>query len=396
VIRLTRPFCISRHRADDNLFESEVVIPGGVLKGALAATWRRQLGLDPGERAEITPDMDRARATLAGHFEHVRVGHATPVKDGQATRPVAVPWSLVAAKAADGSIALHDVARCPGPGLLQGRAPAFQIDWKTKAWDQAHALVGWAEPARELRVRTKIDGQTRRAADGQLFAYEMVVPTGFTWHARVDLGAITDDAERSQAARELIDLLRAGLVGLGKTKVSADVSVGLALPDHVASDELRPPYVVSLQTATLLCDGRRLNETSAAADLHGLYAEAWHDVSGGTLTLTRYFARQRLAGGRYLHHRFRASENYHPLLLTEPGSVFVLEPVLGMETDAARWLTEALTRGVPLPSWARTDSGQPWTWRECPYVPENGFGELRVNLALHQAPAGFEPLSPEA
>jgi hypothetical protein len=44
----------------------------------------------------------------------------------------------------------------------------FAIDWKNGGSVQAE--FGWAELQRELRVRTAIDRERRRAKDDQLFA----------------------------------------------------------------------------------------------------------------------------------------------------------------------------------------------------------------------------------
>jgi hypothetical protein len=41
--------------------------------------------------------------------------------------------------------------------------------------------------------------------------------------------------------------------------------------------------------------------------------------------------------------------------------------------------------GLPLPVWALAEYGQynRELWETCPFVPENGYGEIAVNLAWH-------------
>ncbi|MBK9316277.1 MAG: hypothetical protein IPM55_18845 [Acidobacteria bacterium] len=38
------PFCVSKHRVSPNIFESEKIIPGNVIKGCIAELWRQLLG----------------------------------------------------------------------------------------------------------------------------------------------------------------------------------------------------------------------------------------------------------------------------------------------------------------------------------------------------------------
>jgi hypothetical protein len=77
-----------------------------------------------------------------------------------------------------------------------------------------------------------------------------------------------------------------------------------------------------------------------------------------------------MAGG-YLGTRRRAfgSGTYFPFVLTNEGSVFTLE--ISSE-DARQALLHALRFGLPVPPFG----ARPLTWRNCPYVPENGYGEI--------------------
>ncbi|MFQ5741493.1 MAG: hypothetical protein ACE5JX_21050, partial [Acidobacteriota bacterium] len=69
---------------------------------------------------------------------------------------------------------------------------------------------------------------------------------------------------------------------------------------------------------------------------------------------------------------------YAPYLLTTSGSVFVLrETKEVVRSELEKWLRG----GLPLPGWAVKRYGD--SWRTCPFVRENGFGEIALNLPCH-------------
>lgn len=375
-IRPLGPFCISRHRIGDNLFESDDVIPGNVLAGAIKRT-ADLLGVD-------IPD-----------FDHIRFRHAFPTTGRD--RPRALPVSTVKA----GKKA-YDVALLRGPVRLSNEsgeyvAPAFPVDWKSDS--EERGLLGWAAPARELRVRTKIDGEKRTAdrgtdaAAGGLFAVEMVHPrlgdrkTFVVWRTRIDLGGTTDAGASAQALASV--LCRLGYVG--KTKARCEVNVApVGAADAVES--VASPLVLTLQTPALLADprfpgtGNGAKSGALAADVMlQEYRAVWDALSGGALRLRHHFARQRLAGGEHLWRRFQGQKAYDPFLLTEAGSVFVFDVVDGEQ--AKTQLQSWLAAGLPVPEGLKQRFGD--DWRRNPYRPENGFGEV----AVHATP--FASAAPE-
>ncbi|MFZ4987298.1 MAG: hypothetical protein ACOYLF_17735, partial [Blastocatellia bacterium] len=120
-------------------------------------------------------------------------------------------------------------------------------------------------------------------------------------------------------------------------------------------------------------------------DLYQLYHEIWSQLSDGSLHLCHFFASQSLAGGFYLHRRFRETQpKYYPFLLTNPGSVFVLRKE---QNAAGQFIRDWLQHGLPLPDWAQQRYAPPGTpgehWDYCPYIRQNGFGEIAVNLQHH-------------
>jgi hypothetical protein len=144
--------------------------------------------------------------------------------------------------------------------------------------------------------------------------------------------------------------------------------------------------IVVLQTDALMLDPWELSggdrETVKAA-----YAGYWQAASGGVLKLERHLAAQKLLGG-YLGRRFRplGETDYYPFFLTAAGAVFVLKAT---DPDKAAELCKNWkTWGLPPPDWAlekrygKTESGR-LDWRQCPFTPENGFGEIAINLPCH-------------
>lgn len=370
------PLCISRHKIGGNLHESEDFIPGNMLAGAVMET-AKILGIS------------------LPHFDLIRFRHAFPSSCSE--RPAALPLSLMQV----GKDHCYDVASLRDPVLIHNQAPAFQTDWKSdsKAREKYHA----ASPARELRVRTKIDSELRTAdrgddlEGGKLFAWELIHPldsqgTQLTWHSQIDLHAVPEE-DRAALATNLATVL-AQLGFLSKTKA---LCTGTVQPVRTESaPELHPGDTLRLvlQTPALLADPRFQDLPGVpkhgaleAADMLALYRSVWHELSDGSLFLSHHYADQSLAGGNYLATRFQKQRSaYDPWLLTSAGSVFVFQIVdaKALQPKLSTWLAT----GLPLPDWAKSNFGA--DWKTNPYLPQNGFGEI----ALHEF--RFAPPPPEA
>lgn len=376
------PFCFSDHAPTDNIFPGQTSVPGGALKGALAHAWMALLGKPGGE---IAKDCDPDRAALAQHFDKLVLRHARAEKCG--IRAMPLPQSLLAA----GDV-IRDAALLDGPVLIEGRAPVFQIDWKGKHFAAADIAIHNPQDtySRELRIRTAIDRSTGRAAESQLFAYESIVPASSThWTSVISLDAVPKE-HRKDVALQLASLLSAlggYLDGLGKTKARARVSLLDLEQDDAPVSARDGLFIVTLQTPVILGDPRKISHAMDGKGLSDAYAADLAELSNDSLVLVRYFARQVLRGGEYLHRRFQSRDSYRPWLLTESGSVFVLMAAKGKETDAVEKLKELQKSGLPLPGWAKERYG--WgniegdDWRRNPYIRENGYGEIAVNLDLH-------------
>lgn len=373
------PFCFAGKPVADNLFESTDFIPGAAVIGSIMTTWNF---LTNGQ-----PDPDRK--ILRKEFNQIRITHAFPSKIGN-KRPVVYPKSLVKIRAGKKKFESYDVATCEKPRLIKGKAPVFSIDWKDSSdLDQE---FGWVPVQKELRIRTGIHPRTLRSAEKELFSYEQVIPKNYSWYAELDLEGITPGSEEKVFA-QLRSLLTHGLIGLGKTKTPAKVE--FILPPQtlqpVKASNAQPltsnQWIITLQSDTLLGSPEGLNETSGVADLKAMYEKAWQDLSGGSLKLVRYFASQRINGGIWRRKTMQQGQQYCPWLLTEAGSVFVLEIAASSLQDGQDCITKWLEHGVPVKEDVCTyynippDADQ--QWQVCPFIPQNGYGEIAVNLSVH-------------
>ena len=406
------PFCVAERRIAGNLFQSSEVIPGNVLKGTIANMWITLMGA---KENLVTESLDASRPHLCRHFDKLRFTHAFPGK--QENRPVKSPLSLVKV-----GKQVYDVALCEGPVLIKNAAPEFAVDWKDNS--DVQKMFGWPKIKQELRVRTAIEGEKRRALENQLFAYEMIVPeNGIAWYASLDLADV-QEKERLKVVEELQSLLAQGVTGLGKTKAYTHINL-LAEPAiakaHQSRLELEEGvWIITLQTPALLCDPNELTAqekqsqnrqkskpsflqrltkktppsekpdaaiVNQAAKLNQAYAKVWQQLSDGKLQLERFFATQSLTGGYYLWKRFQKNMPYQPYLLTDAGSVFVLKHT-GDIDDAQAVIDKWLKCGLSLPSWAikRYQLGEEKQeyqyWTLCPYIRHNGYGEIAVNLEI--------------
>ena len=374
------PFCLAQRRADDNLFESETNIPGGVIRACVATAWMEHLGKKG--VVKIEPDSDPKRKELCEQFSQIRFLHAFPTRKGSGVRAATAPLSLIQCPGNNawfGDVLLQEKAVVLHAGERGEKriAPAFAIDWKSD--NGVSEAFGQESPRRHLRVRTALSAQTRAAKKEQLFAMETVVPDGFEWAFQVDLRGVLKDREK--VAAQLLEVLSMPIGSMGKTDAPAVIRAGNEWATPELAKEQSPGtglYAITLQTPGLLCDPLTLKEASGDGSLASAYKAYFQKASGEALELQRFFASQTLAGGRYLHQHFRRGKGYRPWLLTDAGSVFLLK-TLNDEADAV--IDNWRQYGMPLPEWSGYDFGR--SWGDCPYHPVNGFGEILVNISVH-------------
>ncbi len=380
IFRPESPFCFAKRPAAGNIFMSRSDIPGGAIKGALAITLQRCLAQekDFGKKNELS--------LLQENLHFIRFSHAFPSAD-EGKRPVQSPLSLVKAEQK-----LYDIACTQEPLLIDGSPPAFQVDWKERA--DVDKEFGWPEIKTELRVRTAIDRTNKRHLEGSLFASELIVPAELSWLGHVD-GSQLNPPIREKVMKTLATLLSAGVAGLGKTKSFARCrlvekeKVSPAQATRFFERIQENVLIITLQTSALLLDPKELNQAQLQPGaLKKAYTTVWDSLGCNLLRLKRFYARQSLSGGTYQSHRFQqGKENaVRPFLLTEPGSVFVLEYSqenrAKVKEKVAFWQQAGLPLADPVRNAWGFDDQQP-LWQQCPFLPENGYGEIAVNLEVH-------------
>lgn len=369
-MRFSKPVCVSKRRISENVFESDEVISGGVVRGAIA-TMMFQLGLTSG------PEINKSSVVagweeLGKNFNLIRYSFLFPSANGK--RPVCPPLSLVKLKSLQGEgHDIDDAAEHDDVPVRSKSAPAFAIDWKERA--DVDEAFGWPQVRRDLRVHVKIDADLRRAEDGKLFGWECVLPDELAWMGTIDFSGITDTEERSKTEQQLRAIVTLGLHFVGKTAASATVILRDCAEVAVEqrTNETKK-WVVTLQTPTLLCDPVKLSgSVDPGAALQAEYRTYW---KARGFELVQFFATQTLAGGEYLRRRFRRDRPYEPFLLTDPGSCFVLDVSGDKPVDFSGNL-------LPLPAWVADRHGD--DWKSNPYLPSDGFGEVTVNLDVKGA-----------
>ncbi len=384
-VTFDRPYLVDSEAVADNVVAGSSIIPGAVFKGALA----RMLEL-AGERTD--------EGLLAGVLETLVIGSAFPITASGETIGRALPYSLIAQKV-DGTVHVADVLDLdPSRDVLfGGKAALFPGDWKPGWYDVAAALIGRTTaygPASEARTHTKIKSETGIADEGQLFTTLSRVharPDGRAWTFRltVDAGAIQDPQASLLARRLLAFLEQEGLDGIGKTGARATFAPvpRAALPTPSPMHGTRNRYAVTIETEALMVDALAMIDEQGrwkdGGDSRSAYAAYWDKVLPGAI-LHGYFAAEAYRGGHIARRRRSfGRHSYHPLLITQPGSVFLLE------TDQPDALSTLLRFGLPA---AAQTGAAPLNWRNCRYLPENGFGQIAADY--RSTPIRFHPVDP--
>lgn len=355
------PFLVWPHSHSGNFFVGDTTIPGQVLK-AVAARWLADRGLLAGK--------ENLLARLI--FRHA---YPVPANAPETPRPIAMPLSIykvddggepIFADALESSDDFREYAEAGGI--------TFRPDWKTLP-DVLSCYGPRAEPHRESRTRTAV--KDNLAEDEKLFTHTAVDPAGCVWHGQILIPPDADEGDR-QAMAALIAALAGTSLGLGKTKAAMDW-MPVPLVERPAATRHASGWRVVLQTLACLHGphATRSTKRDPAAALRADYEAYWSDVLCGTGFLVDFMARQRLAGG-YLARRYPVTgHGYEPYLLTEPGSIFLIEERdSGVAAELADRLAGFVVTGLPLgPGWPT----ERHNWRYHPFLPEAGWGEVRIS-----------------
>ncbi len=394
VIEPDRAFCFARHLVGnntrfnddierdktclDNNYVSEDFIPGGAIKGSIATLLRLLSGQQKLNDCIKNPDFP----LLSKHLDDIVFTHAQPAVSKTRKRGHALPQSIVKV-----GNQFFDIAWKDTPGLINGEAPKFSTDWKSKDWTAAGKnatlnLPAYLEDSRSLILHTAIDPKTGASKDHALFSIEAVNPENYEWLANITL---PKNIDKKALHEELKRLLALGLHWLGKTEASAKVTMekSFIIPGaHSITPDQQQITITLLSSACLLPIGTVVPSTNGSNELLKAYNESWKELSGGSLELIRCYSDQQLIGGDYLHKRFGKDKPYNPRIFTTAGSVFVFSVT---DFDKAKKLLDDWSKyGLPQLRGSSAD------WRENPYIAPNGYGEIAVNLTTAPEPGQNE------
>lgn len=391
------PIAVGGKKIKDNYMTSVKVLSGGVIKGSLARCIRNRAGLPENAPIESCEKLDAIGLSfLAKYFEFIRFTHGFPsVSDERPTMP---PHSVAEFGKETGDMALED-----GPTIRPNPAgtfipPNFRIGWKDNDLSKLFKAYGWAEPRITALTRTAIDRETQRALEEKLYTFEYICPadnTGkpVTWLSHAFLPDLGEDLRKLCGEIEYVMEHWFDHAGKRAGKIRAEIEPGEWVSSKPSGDILKNGLtVVSLQTDAMILNPDEI-KNGGEVEIAERYKDFWKsdNVSKGAYEMIRHFAVHDLKGG-YMGKRFRTKGAYRPFLMTSAGSVFVLKAI---RPDHAKAACESWMRdGLPPPAWSLdlygregVDSlpaeGGRLDWKKCPYIRENGFGEIAVNLPCH-------------
>ncbi|SER16320.1 CRISPR/Cas system CSM-associated protein Csm3, group 7 of RAMP superfamily [Nitrosomonas sp. Nm51] len=372
MLRIDRPLCIATRNRRGNVFESSDIITGGTLKGALARLFHARYGKTIAE--------SHKESLLAEHFDDIRITHAFPSNSQK--RPSSILLSLASVNGC-----LFDLAEVERPSLIDGKAPTFLHDWKNE-WVEVDTARGWGQTATHLRVRTAINPDTGTAADEKLFAYQCkVAAAGTVWLTDIFLPDGINEEKRKSIWQELAQLLGNGLGPIGKTDAWAAVSFNdnpdTVWPEKTIKDDCKMVVLMLNTPALLIASTEVADRTQQAINLNAHYSDIFSELSDKSLSLSHFYASHSMAGGTFLWERYikqnsgdkPQTQHYRPFVLTDAGSVFVFK--FNLKENARQKLNEWRKCGLPLPQ--QVNTAHESTWKQNPFIPQNGFGEIVIN-----------------
>jgi hypothetical protein len=386
-ITATEPLMLGGVQKRKNFAQSEQVISGAVLKGALARGMADLAG------AYDHPFIDEQHPLavpgqfplVCKYFSQIIFNEARPVL-GKGARPQSLSMSL-AQNLDDPNQKPVDLARANLPDY----PIALQADWKYDFKSRQKKEKGWIELGYKEDVRTAIGkenadgcvmpGARQMAADSLLFSQKRVLPKvkvdkdwlPVTWKGFVQIPSSIESVDASALFEELSRLLPAALKGIGKGHVPVNCAL---LKAPVCEKPAGKELSLILETPALMLSPEELFEAHQKNESLAERFAAWfQDHCGEEVKLKKYFGAQEMRGG-YLGVRY-GGKGYEPFLLQSAGSCFRLELTEEGRKIVASWLSD----GLPKQNWAiekwKLEQGD--GWKRCPFLSENGFAEVRID-----------------
>ena len=385
------PLMVGGVRHTTNLFKSEKFVPGSALKGAMAAGLNRICG-NPKSSDEISESngpVNREFPVLAKWFEKLIFTRAAPSL---------VPFVRVETKPLSGVCyggKYKDIAFSDEKNIYSSKLDPveFQVDWKPPGPENLPEEYQIPDLEYHPATRTAIDEDTRRSKESQLYTFHMIKPSiagekgqdpeprQVYWNASIRFPeGLGDGEERMSLTAELKSAIPVALRYVGKRQCAVKPEVSSDPPPSFFDKKDAKKFAVVLQTPAIMVDPAEFLSSSVEisnlrSKMREFYNGYWKDVFGESARMSTFYAKQELRGG-YQGMRFM-KDNYRPFYLTSEGSTFVFEID---DSDDARKKIDAIRKyGLKLPSWAVRQYGEK-AWKKCPYVPENGYGEVAIHF----------------
>lgn len=205
------------------------------------------------------------------------------------------------------------------------------------------------------------------------------------FQGRITLPPSWDAQTQARVWDELDTLFALAVFRIGKTMARARFQLSdppSEIPRSSSTTTDNNRWVIVLQSPALILNPQTVHDDWANGDDNSaaLYASYFESISNQSLKLVNQFRDESLHGG-FLSHRSNAKD-YCPFLVTEPGTVFVLEAAdTDNPAEAQQCVQNWFDTGLPLPDWAIARHGADFGTN--PFLPCDGFGEIAVNVSAH-------------
>ncbi len=375
-----RPVCFSNQTNMENVFKTKEQLSGAIVKGAIANKIEHDANFLP----------------LAKQLSAIKINWLKPSLNK--TKPLTIPLCVAYNESDTTMPAFTNHLREQTPlnnantSLL---AKAWQSDWKNATYKQFYQQNKDYQPAdivKSLVVRTAINPYQENnihlkntAKDSQLFSYQCIenknaAQASVNWQGVID---VSDTEDTATVVKQLQQVFATPLLGLGKTKAQASVTLTKAAPLPDINLNNSTTLAVVLESDALI--NLNISQYSPCLNVFEAYKQAFKNIDQH-LELVDMCATQQLEGGGYYWHRYfkKTLTDYQPQLLTCAGSVFVFANNAATKTRISRWLRLGIDPSEGQLGNVKHNNNTEENWQLNPFNRGNGYGEITL-LASHYA-----------